>query len=347
MKRTKWTKKATLLLAAVCLIFVSVQGAVAPQAAGDWLLQVDGLPVYRELYAYFLTEALLDPAYAEAGADEVSREALRKEVTARCVAFVAINSELRNRWQVLGQQYKLQAAERTGFLWRTFGDYYSTLGISKQTLALVQTGKANEKQLFLAIYDAGGVRAVPEQQIKDAYYRGHAAYEGLRVFRTVVETAADGVTARERPMTAEESAALKGKLDVIAAEISAGKDFFAACEEHAETLSYAAAGSAEIRKSDPDFTEAEFESIRQLSPSAVRVLEFPGFYLLARGVDMGESPEEYYLLGREETLWEMRGAEYRSLLSDLKSSYHAEENVAAAKALLDAWEWKSNAKDAG
>ncbi|MDR3313974.1 MAG: hypothetical protein LBS96_05905 [Oscillospiraceae bacterium] len=335
--KNNWSKKATLLLAAICVALSVINSAVVkPKAA--WLLQVDGVPIYRELYTYYLSEALRNPAYSDAAKDEKQRKALREDVARRCMAFIAVNSELHNMWQVLEQQYKAQVAERAGFLWRTFGDYYSAIGVGKETITQVATYKANQKQLFFSIYDAGS-RKVPEQQIKDYFYRTHAAYEGLRVFRTALDATEDG--GGERPMTAAESEALRKKLVALAEEINKGKDFFTACEEHAADLSYAAPSTAELRRGDADFTEAEFEKVRQLDPSKVTVLEFPGFFLLARGVNMGEgdNPREYYDPQRGECLWEMKQAEYAVLLEELTASYRADENEAAVEDLLDAWKW--------
>jgi hypothetical protein len=336
MKKNNWSKKATLLLAAICVALAVINGAlVKPQAT--WLLQVDGVPVYRELYTYYLSEALRDPAYKDAAQDAKQRKALRADIARRCMGFIAVNSELHNMWQGLEQQYKAQVAERAGFLWRAFGGYYSSIGVGKETITQIETYKANQKQLFYSIYDVGGTRTVPEQQIKDYFYRTHAAYEGLRIFHTTPDEAATG--GAERPMTAAETETLRGKLTALAAEINAGKDFFAACEEHAEDLRYAAPSTAELRRDDPDFTEAEFEKVRQLDPSKVTLLEFAGFFLLARGVNMGDSPEEYYEPQRGDCLFEMRQDEYAGLLEELTGSYRADENEAAVEELLETWKW--------
>ncbi len=347
MKKTNWTKKATLVLAAICLALSVANGVFTkPQAA--WLLQVDGVPVYRELYAYYLSEALREPAYRGAETNAEKRKALRKDVALRCTAFIAVNSELHNMWQVLEQQYKSQVSERTGFLWRVFGGYYRSIGVGKQTLYLVETYKANQKQLFYSLYDGGvpngddvfgggGPRQVPEQMIKDYFYRTHAAYEGLRIFRTLPDEA--GGAGAERPMTTQESAALKARLEAIAAEVNGGQDFFATCEKYAQELSYTVPSTAEFRRGDPGFNAAEFEKVRQLDPAKLTVLEFGGFFLLARGVNMGDSPEEYYLPQRSACLWEMRQAEYASLLKQLTATYRADENEAAVDALLEDWQW--------
>ena len=52
--RTNWTKKATILLAAICVALVGLS-AFTPPGAQDWLLQVDGVPLSRAVYSYFLS----------------------------------------------------------------------------------------------------------------------------------------------------------------------------------------------------------------------------------------------------------------------------------------------------
>lgn len=336
MKKANWSKRATLLLAAVCVVLSVVNGAFNKPAQA-WLLQVDGVPVYRELYAYYLSEALRNPAYKNADKDARKRKALRADVAKRCTAFIAVNSELHNMWLVLEQQYKADVAERTGFLWRVFGGYYASIGVGKQTITMVQTHQANRKQLFYALYDAGGSRAVPEQAVTDQFYRSHAAYEGLRVFLTAPDEESD--EGAQRPMTAAEAKALKARLGEIAEEINAGGDFFSVCERYAEELSYTMPSFAELDRGDPDFTDAEFEKVRMLDPEKLSVLEFPTFFLLARGVNMGESPEEYYFPQRAACLWELKKDEYALLLEDLAATYQADENEAAVEKLLAGWKW--------
>ncbi|MCL2105852.1 MAG: hypothetical protein FWH26_02140 [Oscillospiraceae bacterium] len=327
MKRTNWTKKATVLLAAICLALAVFSGVTA-RPGEVWLLQVEGVPVSRELYSYFLSEALQDPAYAESNADAQGRpkdeKALRADVAARCAAFIAVNSELRSRAQPLEAQYKMQVAERVSSIWRVFGPYYSAIGVSKQTITGVQEGILARAQLFRTLYDTGGPRAVPEEEIEAYFYGSHVAYNGLRVFLT--KTAEDG---SEVPLAKAELDALREELNKLAEAVNDGTDFFAAAQEYGEALSYASPSPVVVHKSSGEYPEEAFEKVRALSPDKATLLEYPDFFLVAMGLNMRESREEYYLAYRDSCLRDLKYAAYEQTLEELFQSYRADENVAA------------------
>jgi hypothetical protein len=74
----------------------------------------------------------------------------------------------------------------------------------------------------------------------------------------------------------------------------------------------------------------------------VTLLEFPDFFLLARGVNMGldaETKEQYYAPQRADCLWELKQTEYKALLAELAATFKADENEAAVEALLADWKW--------
>ncbi|MDR1465749.1 MAG: hypothetical protein LBJ11_10705 [Oscillospiraceae bacterium] len=338
MKRNKWTKPATILLAAVCIFLAALGGgAVAPK--DQWLLQVDGVPISREEYLYFLSEALRDPLYSTGARDgkPADMAALRKDTAQRCVAYVAVQTELSTMRRALGPQYKQEAANSTAGLWRIFGAYYRRIGVSKETLLKMETYRAAERQLFEAWYDGKTARwGVPETEI-EAYFDDHyVAYNGIRVFLT--ETAEDG---SEVPLTKLEMDSLRNKLSELAAEVNSGTAFLTAAQHYGEVLGYGSPASAVIELGGPEIPPGGFVRLKQLDPKKASVLEFDKFFLVAMGIDMKAGRDEYYLRYRNLCLRDLRQEQFDQTMAAMCATYGADENVGAVERLLREFPWET------
>ncbi|MCL2494487.1 MAG: hypothetical protein FWE98_02375 [Oscillospiraceae bacterium] len=339
MHNTHWTKKLTVLLAALCLALVGVS-AFTPARAQDWLLQVEGVPVSRAVYSFFLDQAL-PGAKRNADGSPKDTAALRKDVAARCVAYYAVNSELRARGVPLDQGLKAEVAARTAFYWQAFGLYYSSIGVDKQTLNAILAGEAARDQLFRALYDAGGTRAAGEEALREYFYANYAAYDGVRVFRTALQE--DGT---EREMTPGELAELKAALREFVEAANEADDFYGVAQEErfegvlsympfvtvAQKGSAAAGGGGEL-------SDADFAKVRALSREKLALVELEDFLLVAVGVDMSQAEEEYYLGCRADCLWALCGEAYAEDLKALNAQLRAVENVAAVERLYREWAW--------
>ena len=263
-------------------------------------------------------------------------DALRRDVGARCVEYIAVNSELRAMEIPVDQMLKSEVAERTAFYWRVFGRYYGSIGVSKQTLTAVLTGRAARDQLFRALYDTGGARAVPETSIEAYFYGNYLAYEGIRVFRTVM-----GEDGTPDDMDIPAAAELRQDLAGFVEAANNAEDFYGVAQEDAYVgaLSYGTPSVTMMRKGGAEISDADFEQLRKLGPEKIALLNLPGYFLVARGVNMRESPEEFYLGSRADCLWKLKGAEYEKTLRELCAKFRADENTAQMDKFYREWKW--------
>lgn len=335
MKRTNWSKQVTVLLAVICVGLVALSGFYSAQGQ-DWLLQVEGVNVGRDIYAYFLSEALIDAPKDENGVPK-DLQALREDAAARCTAYVAVNSELHNMRKSLDQQLKARVADRTGYLWRVFHSYYSSIGVTKETIYAVQYAAAAKERLFQALYDVGGTRETPEESIQSYFYGNFVAYDGLRVFFTVTEE--DG---SERGMTQTEQTKLKTTMEnlVAAANEKDARSFLelAQDEPYAAALSYALPSVNVVRK-DVDLDAADFEKIRGLDPAKLSLIEMPDYLLVARGANMRLDEEEFYFRYRDDCLKALKAEDFEAALEELYAAFRTDENVQAVEEMLLDFRW--------
>jgi len=343
MKRSNWTKQMTILLAAICLLLVTLNGGVSARQRNSYLLQVEGVPVSREIYSYFVSEAISDGTVAlDKNGRPVHMRQLRDEAARRCAELVAVSTELHRRGQSLSQQRKAEVAERSAFVWRTFGTYYRSIGVDKPTIHTIWQGRAALGQLFFSIYDdEESPRRVPDEAAQAYFYGNFAAVEALRVHLTVALD--DG---GERPMTIAERTSLRAQLDLFvqaANEEDAVFALVAAEEAYAPALGYMTPMEMVLQKGMGDVPDEAFDKLREWKPGTVSLLLAEDgqdvYYLIGAGINMREAPEMYYALYRGDCLWKLRGVEYASLLGELFAHYHADENVTEVERLLNGWKW--------
>ena len=341
-KSIKWVKPATIVLAVVglvCAVLVGVQ--TERRAANSHLLQVGKTRISREIYSYFVSEAISD------GTVELNKNGtpkdmklLREEVKRRCTEFVAVQSELSSHQRSISQQLKLQAAERSAFVWRTFGSYYTSIGVDKPTINTIWLGLSSREQLFRTLYDDDtSPRKVPDESMQAYFYGNYVAIEALKIYQTV---ALDDGT--ERPMTIAERGTLRAQLDsLVQASNQEGAVFalVASEESHAVPLNYATPAEMLLQKTDGDMPPAVFDQLREWGPDTVSLLLVDdSYYLVGRGINMREAAGVYYAVHRNECLWALKGAEYEGLLQELFKGYKANENAKEVDRLLKNWPWE-------
>jgi hypothetical protein len=332
MQKRNWAKKSTILISAVAVVLVLLAGLT--EQSNPYCLQVDWLPIQKEMYSYYVAQALSDSALRPKAGQKptaAQQKEIRTQTEIYITQMVAVSSELHNMGVSIDQVYKKQVAQYTGQAWRVYGGYYKKIGVSKEMVALAQTGRVAKEQLFTALYAENGRRAVPEAEVKAYFYGNYAACNGVRVFLRERAQDMDDATWKK------EKDALKIRLQTFADEVNReGKNFFSAAMENVQLLGNVPENI--VYSKDNAFVTAEMiEQLRGLDSQKITLLEFPDFFLLAQGFNMRENEGEYYRNYKSEVLHKLKDAEYAALLEDMTATYQTGENPAAIKTLFADW----------
>jgi len=341
MKRKNWIKQITIGLAVTGVGLAVLVGVLTARAEkNSFLLKVGKTQISREIYSYFVSEAISDGSVPlNKRGEPKDMKQLREEVKRRCIEFVAVQSELSSHKRSISQQLKLEAAERSAFEWRAFGAYYTSTGVDKPTVTGIWLGRSAHEQLFRSLYDdAASSRNVPEEAVQSYFYGNYAAVEALKIYPTVAQD--DGT---ERPMYIDERTTLRAQLDsLVQASNQEGAVFalVAADENYAVPLNYATPAEMLLQKTDKDLPVEAFDLLKEWKPDTVSLLLVDNsYYLVGRGINMRETPEVYYAVHRNECLKSLRGVEYESLLKELFNRSKASENTKEVERLLKNWPW--------
>jgi len=291
MKRSKLL--CILLVAALLLPLSSCSGGI--QYAAD----ISGARVSSEIFAYHLDRVAGDPAAYGITVRGTAAD-IRDEALDLCAEYVAVNTLFTRAGLSLNILEKTGAAERTDADWRLFSTHYEKIGISKQTIADIETARARRERLFGSIYDTEGSAAVPERELEVYFAENYAAVQVVNGY--LFTQSEDGTQTR---MAAQEAQALEKRFSLIAGAVNAGTPL----EEAAADYLIEQGGEAQeidvsiINRADNAYPAGFFEAAYALQKggAAVFVPEAPGadcIYLLVKG-DLFASDETYYTFRRD------------------------------------------------
>lgn len=198
-------KKILSLLSALLIFTLTF---VSCGKDSDVRMTVDGIQVKEGVYAYYL-----DKAKQQTEGEEKSAEIALKS----CKEFAATQILLKEKSLSVRAYFKRKTAEDTENIWSMFGEYYKTLGISKQDINAITFHEYSKRELLHYYYGTDGPEPVSTMDLKEAFvdlYVGFKAIEGsLTKENNMGETV---------PLSEKETEAIEKKFNSMASQINNG-----------------------------------------------------------------------------------------------------------------------------
>ena len=126
----------------------------------------------KGVFSYFLNEAYYS-------ADEMTENACIEIATKDTIEYVAVNTQFKNLGRKLSANDKAALSRETNALWRMYGDYYTEIGVSKDTFFKIKQYEFCRKDLCFALYDTNGTSPLNEEYIKQYFTTN---YVGIKYF---------------------------------------------------------------------------------------------------------------------------------------------------------------------
>ena len=195
-------------------------------------LTINGHKISQDIYAYYLDKVISNPS--DYGLDFSSDESDRKnEAENLCKEYAAVNENFDKLGLSLTVSDKASVSAKVSDLWKVFSVYYTSRGITKQTLTNTETFNAVKGSLFRYYFDSEGTTAVnkdgkaavnknsktvaDETDIKNYFYENYVAYRSINGYLT--KTDEDGNTV---DLTAGEINDLTLRFKAMAKRIASG-----------------------------------------------------------------------------------------------------------------------------
>lgn len=288
----------------------------------NYAVNISGAKVTREVYTYYLDKVVSKPSAYElpvtAGESDFTKKA-----DELCAEYVAVNSALKELKLTLSSSEKAKVSENVNNFWRIYAKHYLTIGVSKQTITKIETGKAAKDKLFLYNYDTSGSKAVKEEEIKAYFLNNYVAFKVINGYLT--QTDEDGNTV---PLTDKEAEALKSKFNTMAQRISRGETIeeVGAGFDSGKDKSSTGSDITVISKENSVYPAGFFDEVAKLKYGAPKVILLDKYIFLVVKEDISSKDDEYYSTYREDCLKAMKGSEMNTEVTEMATKYTVSEN---------------------
>lgn len=239
------------------------------------VMEVSGAKIGSDLFAYYLTIVLREPEKYNL-ADTKDKKAIDKAAEL-CVQYVAINSAFENEKLSLSPDYKNEIAENVSTKWSFYKNYYSEVGIRKQTITKYETNEAKRKMLLEHKYGIGGTQPVSEIELNAYYAVNYVTFQSINGYLTKIGN--DGKTQR---LSEAEITAAENRFKKMCDDVRTGASLEDVCKENANDP-YVASSEVEtitINRNTNNYPKEFFSSVQQMDVGAPRVIETNDYIFL-------------------------------------------------------------------
>ena len=244
----------------------------------------------------------------------------------KCIRYVAINSTFAQAGLELTPAEKADANSRGNVLWQMFGEYYKSIGVSKQTYLKINLSGEYTEKLRLAFFDKGGT-----DEISDAVLRGYLKeyYVSFKlVSAPLSKTDVYGVA---HSLTSDEKSAIERSYSINAGYLNAGTSFDDISKRLADEVSSSqqAPEVIIINREHSDFSESFYDNVRTIEEGKAGLYEDKDFiYLIFRTDILGDGKifESY----RTDCLLQASEVPLESKINAMCNSYASKRNTRLA-----------------
>jgi len=298
-------------------------------AVHETALTVEGVALDKQIFLYYFDMVRANPEEYALFATS-PRKFFAEQAQPLCVEYITVNTRFLAQGKTLNVQEKAALSARVNELWRVFGAYYQSIGVSKQTLMRAQASAVYRNRLFYDLYDTGGEYAVPEKEIQNYFEQNYLVFRVISGYFTKLNENGTDVS-----MTDSEKSILRGKFAQMAQDLREEKSM--------EEVNDGYVGNSDsvvpltvLKKGGKAYSEAFYSDVAKLKADTPTVLEYPQenyiFLVVREKVDF--KSDEQYLPNRESCLKDMKAAEFDAELKAQAGQYRLEPNQAVIDQII-------------
>lgn len=254
-------------------------------------LTLNGIEISNDVFTYFIDVAMTE---LDANADENS---ILTKATALTETYFKTNSLAKKNGVTLSTASKAGVSEKVNAYWGIYGDYYSSIGVSKETLTKIFTSEALRNQLLVHYYGEGGEEEISVASMYAYFKMNYIVFQAINGYFTYMDD--NGNTVIHSPNQIEE---IILKFQNMASLINAKEKTM---EEAAEFLASTGYSSSVVTlvlgKDDTSYPEGFFEKVQSTKARLATVIGTNEYIFIVLRGDAGVN-SEYYKEKKEEIL---------------------------------------------
>ena len=237
-------------------------------------MEINGVEISDDVFTYYLDKAVVD-----LGVD-VPLKSLKEKATSYTETYFKINSLAHSQGITLTTAEKAKISERVNSYWRIYGEYYSKIGVTKETLTKVFTADAYRDALLMFFYGAGGEEEIPVARLFGEFKTNYIVFQAITGYFTKTD-----VNGRPVKIPETEAEALILKFQNIAAMVNAGEQTMEeAADFLAETGYQSSVQTVILNKDDTSYPAGFFQKVQATEARLATVIGTNDYiFLVLRG----------------------------------------------------------------
>lgn len=292
---SKFKRKLSFILIIAILASSGIFSSCSVSVSGV-ALTINNIEISNDVFTYFLDKAT----------NELDTNADENAVLTKAIHFTETyfktNSLAKKCGVGLNTADKAKVSERVNAFWSVYGEYYTSIGVSKETLTKVFTADAYRNKLLVYFYGEGGEEEISVATMY-AYFKMHyIVFQAINGYFTYMDD--NGNTIVHSPNEIEE---IVLKFQNMALLINAKEKTM---EEAADFLAASGYSSSAVtlvlNDKDTSYPPGFFEKVKATKARVATVIGTNEYIFLVLRGDAGVT-SEYYIEKKEEILTELVG----------------------------------------
>ncbi len=269
----KFRKTLSILLSICCLISTLVFSSCSLTEKGV-AMEINGVEISDDVFTYFLDKAVVD-----LGVD-VPLKSLKEKATVYAETYFKTNSLVHSQGVTLSIAEKKAVSEKVNAFWGIYGEYYTKIGVTKETLTKIFTADSFREALLVHFYGTGGEEEIPLTRLYAQFKTNYIVFQAITGYFT--QTNINGQTVK---INETEKEALILKFQNMSAMVNAGEqNMEQAADFLAESGYQGSVQTVVLHKDDTSYPPGFFEKVKNTESRRATVIGTDEYiFLVLRG----------------------------------------------------------------
>ena len=269
----KFRQILSVILAICCLVSTLVFSGCSLTNKGT-AMKINGVEISDDVFTYFLDLAIVDLGVA------APLKSLKEKATAYAETYFKTNSLAHSQGVTLSIAEKKAVSEKVNAYWGIYGEYYTKIGVTKETLTKIFTADSFREALLVHYYGTGGEEEIPLTRLYAQFKTNYIVFQAITGYLT--QTNLNGQTVK---INETEKEALILKFQNMSAMVNAGEqNMEQAADFLAESGYQGSVQTVVLHKDDTSYPPGFFEKVKNTESRRSTVIGTDEYiFLVLRG----------------------------------------------------------------
>lgn len=298
--------KKTLSILLVTALFL----CTLTSCAGQGSVKVNGTKIEKGICLYLREEA-------KRANKDASPEELKEATNHEIAQYVAINSAFSEKGLHLTPAQKQKLPQTVNALWNLFGNYYKSIGVTKQDITAVETMKEAKNAVMMHYYSADGEEPIAEENLKAYFNENYIAFRYITGFSTTVDDNGNSVS-----LSDAEKEKMMQTFSNAASEINGGEPIETVARQLPNVNS-----DTEIAirfKGKDENQQAFFQKVKEIEVGKAEAFSLGDYVFIILREDIEDENANYYAQYRTDCLSTLHGEDFQKIVDSWTEQYHVE-----------------------